>query len=406
MELGKVRSRHPLFAVALILSLQLPAVYGSAVFLLSLILFAASGAQRSHGNGLRISPIHLVIAFLFLFAHFLGNLPGRQTPPEIIGVLHGSLYLMILVSLRGHVNLVIPEKTIALITVVNLLMLAGSPIPIIQEIAFVEKVNGTRFRSYFSEPASAAIVFCIHIMLMSQARSQSLRYFVLIASSVMTLFTFSGTGIVLLFVALFQWQTAKWLIPIGLGLVAAMLIFGFVLPSQVDSIVLSRAERILSNDLSNSSFLRFAAPLLVLGDAFQDFGTLMTGIGIGNLSDYLLSNWSLFHYMRDFAGNRVDVLNNGYSIILVLLGLPLGLALIAFLARQLATSPASAQLKMFFALLPFFTGAVWSSGFWFPFFLAAGMLSFSHTARPRRPLRPTSPNAHERDTLTISSAVA
>lgn len=378
-------NKHSLFSISLLLSLQLPALYGSIVFLATLIFFSTIRSPGKKSDTIKFTTSRLIIATLFFLLHYLWNISAQYYRPELIAVLHGSIYLVVLLSLRGHIRISPPEKTIALLTIISLFFLFASPVLAIQDIAFVEKVNGLRFRSYFSEPAAAAIVFCLHISLIQGSRSKLLKNFVIFGNSLLVLFTFSGTGLILLSVVLFQWQIVRWSIPIVMGVVVAALIFGLVLPYQFESIVLSRAEQILTGDISNSTFLRFVAPFMVLGDAFRSLDVILTGVGIGSLSEYLIFNHSLFGYLRDFSGNRVDVLNNGYAIILILLGAPTGVTLLLYMARTVLRSNADTKAKIFFICLPMFTGVVWSASFWFSFLVAAGVLSFSQGKPEPRP---------------------
>lgn len=374
-----MKRRSLLLGTGLLLSIQLPALYGSALFL-SLLLLASlfSRGPSAHGHP-RLSRIHALIAALGLILHYLVNVDSLHSPPDLVSVVHGSMYLLVAASLRGRIDLPSLRHLLVLLTIVSLALLVLGPVQLVREFAFIDTVNGLRFRSYFSEPSIAAIAFCLNIILVRGEKSKRLKLFVLLGNTILVVFTFSGTGLILLAVALLDKEAMRW-IPAGIiALVAAALLFRIGMPAEFETIVFARVERLLNNDLSNSSFLRFIAPWLTVEGAFREVDVFLAGVGIGGLSDYLMANGRTFYYLQNYAGEQVLVLNNGYAVLFVLLGFPAAVFILAWMAARLKASKAEFRIKLLFLLLPFFSGAIWAANFWLLFYMAAGLIRPSTT---------------------------
>lgn len=355
------------FATAFYLAAQVPARFSGAV----LLLLVAAGLllQSQRPRSATVSGVIaldwqravLAVCCVGLLAIFQALwLPNDN---KALTVAHLLVYVVLFLARDRGQRQDVAGAAVALTTLLTLLLLLSFPLPALRDIAYVEKVGGYRFQSYFSEPSLAAflLIFNLNQLWLSGLEKPWSRW-LLVINLVCLIPTFSGSGMMLLALLVathlrhnFSWRQALWfLLLLGVALVGLRTLFS----AAFDQMLVARAAGLLGNQTDNSTFVRFVVPWLFLRDLVQDDVHFWFGTGLGGLVDFIETNHQRLWYLVDYQGQTLANLNNGYVIVLALLGVPLGLVLIISVVYRVGVSPADPKSKVLFLAYPFFSGYV------------------------------------------------
>lgn len=380
------------FATAFYLAAQVPPRFSGAVLL---VLFAALfllHIQRPRGTpasglvAIDWERAAMTICLVGVFALFQAVwLPNTN---RVVTVAHLLIYLSLFVARDAEQSNEVAPTAVMLTTFVSLLLLVGYFVPAVREFSFVEKVGGYRFRSYLSEPANASfvLIFNLHLVWLRGLDKPWAR--LLVAANLICLVpTFSGSGMALLaLVGLIHIRhnfSAGRAFFFVLLLVVLLLGLRVVFPEAFDQMLIARAQRILDSQADNSTFLRFVVPWLFIRDLVQQDVHFWLGTGIGGIVDFIESNHHRLWYLVDYQGQTLTSLNNGYAVVLSLMGIPLGALLIVWTLARIWTSPAAPTTKVLTLAYPFFSGYVIHPFLWL--LLALALTKTSELPRRGRP---------------------
>ncbi len=277
-------------------------------------------------------------------------------------VLHLGLYLILYGASRKTASSFVSFNSIKIITWLNVAILLGSIFSPIREIAFIEKVGGLRFESFYTEPSYAAFICIFNMQQAWMRRHQERISLLLFVNFVCLLLTFSGSGFALLFLLLAVHLSigvklnvrVKLFIMLASGIALLKMLAG----DAFDQMILARFQGIASSQIDNSTFLRFVAPWLFLDGLASRELHFFFGTGIGGLTEYINFYRSELSYLEDFSGVPLSSINNGYAIIVALLGFPLGVAVLMWIFWQTWKSNLHLSNKLLFVVYPFLSGWV------------------------------------------------
>lgn len=250
------------------------------------------------------------------------------------------------------------------VSVVNALLLLTLFVPVLADSFWYENLDQRRFRAFYFEPSIAAVVYVLNLVVLWHASPRGRRELPYVACNLLCLvLTFSGSGFLLLAAVLASSLGRGRLAGLGryallalpLGLAWAMTESG---SAAIQNLVLSRVSGIASLEYDNSVHLRAVAPLLFVVD-FLDAGlNTWLGAGIGGIESYVDLRAGALWFLVDFAGNLVPHINNGYVVVLALVGLPAGSLLVLLWLGLLLRAPVPRALKVYALLYPLFSGFV------------------------------------------------
>jgi hypothetical protein len=246
----------------------------------------------------------------------------------------------------------------------NTLLLLTFFIDEVRDFFWYENLGQYRFRSYYFEPSIAALIYVLNIQIIWTVVRKTWESVILIAVSLVgLLLTYSGSGILLLGVMMMTGIRWSRLVPmLKIIIVAAPpLILWSLTPegaAAIDEMIVQRAFSILMLEYDNSVYLRAVAPFIFLSDQLESVTYTLAGFGVGGLKNYMLSNESSLMYFRNFAGEFMTSINNGYVVLIALVGLPMAAFCLAWLGARVVRSPAPSALKVYVLLYPFVSGFV------------------------------------------------
>lgn len=361
------------FATTFYLAAQAPPRLSGAVLLLVFFSLWLAHLQRPRSDdatgviALDWQKAVLTVCLVGLLALFQAIwLPYEN---RIVTVVHLLVYLVLFMSRDRQQSYEVAPWAIVLTTGVSVLLLLGYLIPAVRDFAYVEKISGFRFQSYLPEPAAAAfvLIFNLHLLWL-RGLNQPWARPLLAANLVCLAATFSGSGLALLALLIathlrhnFSLRRA---LLFALLLVALLLGLRLLFPEAFNQMVITRVTAILGSQADNSTFLRFVVPWLFIRDLVQDDLHFWLGTGIGGMVDFIESNHHRLWYLVDFQGQTLTSLNNGYAVVMSLLGIPLGLTLIVWAIWLIWRSPAPPTSKVLTLAYPFFSGFIIHPFFW------------------------------------------
>jgi len=283
-------------------------------------------------------------------------------PLSLFTTLHLGFYLIFYGASRKNASSHVSFRSINIVTWLNVAILFGSIFLPIREVAFIEKMGGLRFESFYSEPSYAAFIYLFNMQQLWMRRHQEHILLLLFLNFACLLFTFSGSGFALLFLLLVIHLSVgaklnvrvKLFIALASGIVLLKMLAG----DAFDQMLISRFQGIASSEIDNSTFLRFVAPWLFLDGLAEKELHFYLGAGIGGLTEYINYYRAELGYFVDYADQDVNVLNNGYAIIVALLGFPLGTAILLWMFGKTWKSKLHLSNKLLFIAYPFFSGWV------------------------------------------------
>lgn len=281
---------------------------------------------------------------------------------NLMSVLNAGFYLILYgASNKSALNL-IPMRSIATVTWLNLALLVGSFLMPIREITFIEVVGGARFQSIYTEPSYAAFIYILNLQQLMMRRSEERSYILIAINISCLLITYSGSGFSLLLLLILTSMSSK----ISIGgkikyfalLVAISLLLLIFAGDAINQIVTSRWIGILNGEIDNSVFLRFVAPWIFLDGLASESIHFFIGAGIGGITEYINFYRAELGYLVFFDGAEASALNNGYAVIIALLGFPLGFGVLSWIFFRVWKSKSDVTYKVLFIGYPFFSGWV------------------------------------------------
>ena len=303
--------------------------------------------------------LYLSAGLLFIILLQAVLLPYPLSP---FTALHLGFYLILYGASRKNALSHVSFRSINIVTWLNVAMLFGSMLLPIREVAFIEKVGGLRFESFYSEPSYAAFIYIFNMQQLWMRRHQERILLLLFVNFVCILFTFSGSGFALLFLLLVIHLSVREKLNVRVKLVIALasgvLLLKMLAGDAFDQMLIARFQGIASSEIDNSTFLRLVAPWLFLDGLAAKELHFFVGAGIGGLVEYINFYRSELGYLVDFSGEPVSSINNGYAIIVALLGFPLGVAVLTWMFWQTWKSKLHLSNKLLFIAYPFFSGWV------------------------------------------------
>lgn len=246
----------------------------------------------------------------------------------------------------------------------NAILLLTYYAPPLRDTFWYENLGQFRYRSIYFEPSIAALMLVLNITVIWSCATRVRYASLLIAVSLLCLaLTYSGSGILVLAAMMFTSFSRPHLrTMLKLALASGLLLGAWIAsPTGSDAIqelLISRLSGIIALEYDNSVHLRAVAPFLFLADLMDSPWTAILGAGIGGIEAFIMANEASFWYLTDFSGEQLTAINNGYVVIIALVGIPL--AALAFLAASvwLWRSRAPRSLKAFLLLYPFVSGFV------------------------------------------------
>ena len=248
--------------------------------------------------------------------------------------LNGLAFLIFYVLLPGNTvgnNLKSVFKVLILSS--SLLFLLANAIGV--DAFFSNNLGGARFQSYMLEPSILGIITVWSMVPFLREKSKNSLFYIFLGA-VIVVSTASGSAYVLLMISVLLFVPTRYLPAIGIGLLAAGAIIYLSIREAFDLLVVSRFDRILLGDYSNSVLLRFVAPWQALGVLMEnDVWSFVFGVGLGNMEPYLEANKMSYPFLVNYLGNFRPVLNNGIAVIIFSFGL-LGFSMIFSLMAVMA----------------------------------------------------------------------
>jgi hypothetical protein len=370
-----------------------PAFAGLALLVLLLLsAFGPSqpaGPLRAASRALALRPDATLLLVALSGLVFIAQsllLPNEIKP---FSAVHLLAYLVVALARREHGPNWPALPLVRAVSLVNALLLLTLFVPVLADIFWYENLGQRRFRAFYFEPSIAAVVYVLNLIVLWHASPQPRRELPFVACNLVCLvLTFSGSGFVLMAAVLASSLGRGRLA--GLGRYALLAVPAAVAWALTESgsaalqeLVLSRAAGIAALEYDNSVHLRAVAPLLFVADFLEAGRNTWFGAGIGGIESYVDLRAGSLWFLVDFAGNLVPHINNGYVVVLALLGLPLGSLVILLWLVLLARARVPRALKVFALLYPLFSGFVIHPLLW----LLVVMLGWS--ARPAHvPARP------------------
>jgi hypothetical protein len=283
-------------------------------------------------------------------------------PLNPFSILQLGLYLLLCGASRKITSNFVSFKSINYVTWLNVVILVISLFPSIRDFTFIETPSGFRFKSFYSEPSYAAFIYIFNMQQLWMRRHQEQISVLLLVNFTCLLFTFSGSGVALLLLLLLIHLSVgmrfnvriKLLVVLILGLSLLKILAG----DAFNQMLIARLQGIANNEIDNSTFLRFIAPWLFLDGLIAKNLHFYLGTGIGGMVEYINYYRSDFGYLVDYSGQYVDAVNNGYVIIVALLGLPLGAITLFWIFKRVWKSKMHLSDRLLFLAYPFFSGWV------------------------------------------------
>jgi hypothetical protein len=328
------------------------------VSLYSLIFRLSWSFSKNWAIWLNYRKIIYITTGLLLFALIQAVLLPYPLSP--LTTLHLGFYLILYGAARKNASNYVSFRSINIVTWLNFAMLVGSTLLPIREVAFIEKVGGLRFESFYVEPSYAAFIYIFNVQQLWIRRLQEKVFLLLFVNFSCLLLTFSGSGLALLFLILVIHLSVgiklKAKVKLLIVIISSILIVKIFADEAFDQMLISRFQSIVSSDIDNSTFLRFVAPWLFLEGLAAKELHFFVGTGIGGMVQYINLYKFELGYLAIYSGESVSSLNNGYAIIVALLGFPVGVTIILWMFGKTLKSKSKLSHKILFIAYPFFSG--------------------------------------------------
>ncbi len=311
-----------------------------------------------------LHPVKVAIVISLVGLIFI--VQSMMLPHEVrVGTaIHLLLYLVVVFAHRSLIASWPSLQLVRWVVWVNTILLLTFFLDGVREVFWYENLGKYRFRSYYFEPSIAALIYVLNIMIIWSCGRQSRDYMLLISMSLAGLMlTYSGSGILLLALIMMtgiKWRRLALILKIALIVIPPM-VFWSLTPQGAEAIndlIVQRVVGIVTLEYDNSVHLRAVAPFIFLAEQLETATYALIGFGVGGLENHILTNESSLHYLTNFAGELMTSINNGYVVLIALVGLPMAILCLAWLSVRVVSSPAPFGLKVYIVLYPFFSGFV------------------------------------------------
>ncbi|MEI6320516.1 MAG: hypothetical protein WCS09_18530 [Pseudomonadota bacterium] len=348
----------PAFAGMVLLAI----VMVQAVFrLLSGPKARAAGPIGTAGD---LHPVKLAIVISLVGLIFI--VQSMMLPHEVRAgtAIHLLIYLVVVFAHRSLIASWPSLQLVRWVVWVNTILLLTFFLDGAREVFWYENLGQYRFRSYYFEPSIAALMYVLNILIIWSSGRRSRDSMLLISMSLAgLLLTYSGSGILLLALIMMTGISWKQLAPVlKIVLIVIPLLILWSLTPQgaeaIDDLIVQRVVGIVALEYDNSVHLRAVAPFIFLADQLETATHALIGFGVGGLENHILTNESSLLYLTNFAGELMTSVNNGYVVLIALVGLPTAILCFAWLGVRVVSSPGPSGLKVYIVLYPFFSGFV------------------------------------------------
>ncbi|WP_028834557.1 hypothetical protein [Pseudoalteromonas sp. 6BO_GOM-1096m] len=241
------------------------------------------------------------------------------------------------------------------LTVVNLLCVILSVHPIFTEVFFVFSSGFFRFKSIFFEPSFLAIFSAFAFVYLHSRPSVSFFSPWKLLNLLFILLSFSGSGVFLVLLPLLIYFLSKFkLSTIFYGFLVGCVVYYVFFIMFPDNLLTQRVNSTLEGNISQSTLLRFYAPVEFVQHVFNHASLLEILFGVGDPRIYIQNFHDDFKYFYIYSGEPTYELNNGYAVLLSMFGFVGLLAFFCFVFSYLRRD--NLLYFSFFIMLPFFSG--------------------------------------------------
>lgn len=406
------------FGTVFYLVAQVPAQYCGMVLLLVMlggVIYSAQFPSRDSEFAAWFCRLDYTRALIILTSVVALALAQASLLPYALSaftVVHLALYLVLFGAQRPQASAEPLIGAILLITALNALALLGSVLEPVRNLMFIEKVGGLRFQAFYAEPSVAAFTYVFNVHVLWQRRHERYAGLFLGLNLLFLLLTFSGSGLMLLGLLLLvqlRRMTSTMVVFRAFGLlVLGLVTLRLALPEAFEQMFVVRLTGIATSQIDNSTFLRFVAPWLFINDLANNQNYLWTGTGIGGLIPYIQRFEGRLWFLVNYDGESLYALNNGYALVISLLGLPLALLLLGLTLYKVFKAKSDSSVKALFLAYPFFSGYLIHPLVWL---LLAGVVWPTRQATgakpddtpPLAPPRPTDPELPAADLSNVQT---
>ena len=296
----------------------------------------------------KISQKRLMFLFVSFFYVFLILSFKSPHPGFIFSTLNGLFFLILYILLPNSAISYNLESVFKVLIVSNLFLLFLA-YTVGLDGFFSHSLGAARFQSYMLEPSILGVITVWSMVPFLRKPTKNTLFYIFFGI-VIVASTASGTAYGLLLISLLLFLPTRYLLVIGISILAAGVTIYISEKEVVNLLVVSRLDRLLSGDYSNSVLLRFFAPwqaieVLMKNDAWS----FVFGVGLGNMEPYLAENKAIYPFLVNYLGNFRPVLNNGIPVIIFsfgLLGFLIIFSLMAVMAYKMKRSKEAILLWM------------------------------------------------------------
>jgi hypothetical protein len=258
------------------------------------------------------------------------------------------------------------SKIINFFLIINLtLIFLGFLFSYVKESIYFVSFSGlNRFQGFFREPSYNAIfcAFIFHLRMYHYDANKKLHKFHVLSLLLLCLSSVSGSGIALFsLVVMFNVKKLR-LNRLPVVILFVMILSFFVYwKFEVFEFVINRVFRVFNGNMDESIYIRFFAPLYIIEEFFNV--SPLFGVGLSNVGDYILDNYSNFYYLAKYDNLRNTNIDNGFAYWFAGTGL---IGLISLVMAIIFRRKSCNNDVVFFVSLLFFTGSIINPIFIYP----------------------------------------
>jgi hypothetical protein len=240
----------------------------------------------------------------------------------------------------------------------------------IYNLIFIERGNDFRFTGIFNEPAWLGFTLVFFMIVLSINYRNNL--FFIILNMFFCIISFSGTAYALLifylFVFYFYKLNKKGKLIFVPSFFLSIILFYTIKTQLVKKFVLSRAINLVQGSADGSAVYRFLAPIQIIKQTINE--NLFTGIGIGNIENYIVDNITKLNYFILWNGSIKTDVNNIYAIVFTIGGIFLFILFISLIISYYKnyTTQQTKIIFLYLLIFPFFSGKLIHTYFWILFY--------------------------------------
>jgi hypothetical protein len=244
---------------------------------------------------------------------------------------------------------------VKIVVAINFILTVSFFLPFVKDTFFVHSSGFYRFKGLFFEPSFAAIFSAFSFILLHFYTDTRLLSKWKAMSIISLVATFSGSGIALIIISfianIIHTLRVKSFIYI---VIAFSLIYVLLFVFYPDNLIATRATATLNGTYSQSTLLRFFAPIEFISFVFQERDVLSMLFGVGDPRIFIENFHANLSYFYIYDGSPTYELNNGYAVLFSLFGLVGVIFYCVFILLHWRNK--YFVYNTFFIFLPFFSG--------------------------------------------------